>query len=99
VRNRLKVASAISNAQALIAVREEFGSFDEYIWGFVGGAPKVNSFRSYKALPASTAASDAMAKDLKIRGFRFVGTTICYAYMQAAGLVNDHEVGCFARRA
>ncbi|MCI0839561.1 MAG: DNA-3-methyladenine glycosylase I [Chloroflexi bacterium] len=95
VRNKLKVASAISNAQALIAVREEFGSFDEYIWGFVGGEPKVNSFRSYKDLPATTAESDAMSKDLKKRGFRFVGTTICYAYMQSAGMVDDHEVKCF----
>ncbi len=98
VRNKLKVASAISNAQALIAVREEFGSFDGYIWGFVGGEPKVNRFRSYKELPASTPESDTMAKDLKKRGFRFVGTTICYAYMQSAGMVNDHELGCFARR-
>jgi len=97
VRNKLKVASAISNAQAFIAVREEFGSFDEYIWGFVGGEPKVNSFRSYKELPASTAESDAMSKDLKKRGFRFVGTTICYAYMQSVGMVDDHEVGCFRR--
>ena len=97
VRNKLKVASAISNAQALIAVREEFGSFDEYIWGFVGGKPKVNAFRSYKELPATTAESDAMSKDLKQRGFRFVGTTICYAYMQSVGMVDDHEVGCFRR--
>ncbi len=95
VRNKLKVASAISNAQAFIAVREEFGSFDEYIWGFVGGKPKVNSFRSYEELPASTAESGAMSKDLKKRGFRFVGTTICYAYMQSAGMVDDHEVACF----
>jgi DNA-3-methyladenine glycosylase I len=95
VRNKLKVASAISNAQMLIAVREEFGSFDEYIWGFVGGKPKVNSFRSYKDLPSSTEESDAMSKDLKKRGFRFVGTTICYAYMQSAGMVDDHEVKCF----
>ncbi len=97
VRNKLKVASAISNAQALMAVREEFGSFDEYIWEFVGGKPKVNTFRSYKDLPASTAESDAMSKDLKKRGFRFVGTTICYAYMQSVGMVDDHEVGCFRR--
>jgi DNA-3-methyladenine glycosylase I len=95
VRNKLKVASAISNAQMLMAVREEFGSFDEYIWGFVGGKPKVNSFRSYKDLPSSTEESDAMSKDLKKRGFRFVGTTICYAYMQSAGMVDDHEVKCF----
>ncbi|MCH7484634.1 MAG: DNA-3-methyladenine glycosylase I [Chloroflexi bacterium] len=97
VRNKLKVASAISNAQALIAVREEFGSFDSYIWGFVGGKPKVNSFRSYKELPATTPESDAMAKDLKQRGFRFVGPTVCYAHMQSVGMVDDHEVGCFRR--
>ncbi len=95
VRNKLKVASAISNAQAFIAVREEFGSFDGYVWRFVGGKPKVNSFRSYEELPASTAESDAVSKDLKKRGFRFVGTTICYAYMQSAGMVDDHEVTCF----
>jgi DNA-3-methyladenine glycosylase I len=95
VRNRLKVSSAISNAQALLAVRAEFGSFDDYIWRFVGGAPKVNAWKSYKDLPASTPESDVMSKDLRRRGFRFVGSTICYAYMQATGLVNDHEVSCF----
>ena len=98
IRNRLKIASAISNARAFLAVREEYATFDAYIWRAVGGAPKVNSFRSYKELPATTPESDAMSKDLKKRGFRFVGSTICYAYMQSAGLVNDHEVGCFARR-
>jgi DNA-3-methyladenine glycosylase I len=95
VRNRLKIASAVSNAQALIAVREEFGTFDAYAWRFVGGAPKVNRFRSYRELPAASAESDAMSKELRKRGFRFAGSTICYAYMQSAGLVNDHEVGCF----
>ena len=95
VRNRLKIGSAITNAQAFLAVREEFGSFDIYIWGFVAGSPKVNSFRELKELPATTAESDVMSKELKRRGFRFVGSTICYAFMQSAGLVNDHEVTCF----
>ena len=94
VRNRMKIESAIGNARALLAVREEFGSFDAYIWRFVGGAPKRNAFRSLAELPASTAESDAMSKDLKKRGFRFVGSTICYAFMQAVGMVNDHEVEC-----
>ena len=98
IRNRLKIESAISNARAFLAVREEYATFDAYIWRFVGGAPKMNSFRSYRELPATTPESDAMSKDLRARGFRFVGSTICYAYMQSAGLVNDHEVGCFARR-
>jgi len=95
VRNRMKIESAIGNARALLAVREEFGSFDAYIWRFVGGAPKRNAFRSLDELPASTPESDAMGKDLKKRGFRFVGSTICYAFMQAVGMVNDHEGGCF----
>ena len=95
VRNRLKVASTISNAQAVLRVREELGSFDAYIWRFVGGAPKKNAFRSMRDVPAKTAESDAMSKDLGKRGFRFVGSTICYAFMQATGMVNDHEVGCF----
>jgi DNA-3-methyladenine glycosylase I len=95
VRNRAKIESTIGNAQAVIAAREEFGSFDAYIWGFVGGTPKRNAFKSLRDLPSSTAESDAMSKDLKKRGFRFVGTTICYAFMQATGMVNDHEVGCF----
>ena len=95
VRNRMKIESAIGNARALLAVREEFGSFDAYIWRFVGGAPKRNAFRSLGELPASTPESDAMSKDLKKRGFRFVGSTICYAFMQAVGMVNDHEVECF----
>jgi len=95
VRNRLKVASAIGNAKAFLRVREEFGSFDRYIWQFVGGKPIVNARKSMKELPARTAESDAMSKDLKKRGFNFVGTTICYAFMQAVGMVNDHLVTCF----
>jgi DNA-3-methyladenine glycosylase I len=95
VRNRLKIESTISNARAFLKVQEEFGSFDAYIWAFVGGAPKVNAFERLADLPASTTISDRMSKDLKKRGFRFVGSTICYAFMQATGLVNDHEVGCF----
>jgi DNA-3-methyladenine glycosylase I len=95
VRNGLKITSAIDNARAFIAVRQEFGSFDAYVWRFVGGAPKVNAFKSIREVPATTPESDAMSKDLKKRGFRFVGSTICYAFMQSAGLVNDHEVTCF----
>jgi DNA-3-methyladenine glycosylase I len=95
VRNRLKIASAIDNAKALLAVRREFGTFDAYIWRFVGGVPKRNDFRELGDLPASTTESDAMSKDLRKRGFRFVGSTICYAFMQAVGMVNDHEVPCF----
>lgn len=98
VRNRLKVASAIRNAKAFLEVQAEFGTFDAYIWGFVGGRPKVNSWKSPKEIPTRTAESDAMSKDLKKRGFNFVGTTICYAFMQAAGLVNDHTVDCFRHR-
>jgi DNA-3-methyladenine glycosylase I len=95
VRNRLKIDSAIENAKAFLRVQEEFGSFDRYIWQFVGGAPRVNSRRTLKQVPARTPESDAMSKDLKRRGFKFVGSTICYAFMQAVGLVNDHVVGCF----
>ena len=95
VRNRLKIAAAIGNAQAFLAVAEEFGSFDAYIWQFVGGRPRVNAWRTLRELPASTAESDAMSKDLKRRGFRFVGSTICYAFMQAVGMVNDHAEDCF----
>lgn len=98
VRNRLKVDSAIQNAQAFLAVQQEFGTFDDYIWRFVDGQPKQNAWRSLKEVPASTAESDAMSKDLKRRGFRFVGSTICYAFMQAVGMVNDHLVGCFRHR-
>jgi len=95
VRNRLKIAAAISNAKAFLAVQREFGSFDRYIWRFVGGRPLQNRRRSMKGVPASSPESDAMSKDLKKRGFRFVGSTICYAFMQATGLVNDHLVSCF----
>lgn len=98
VRNRLKVSSTISNAQAFLAVQKEFGSFDAYIWRFVDGKPVVNHRASLKELPARTDVSDAMSKDLKKRGFRFVGTTICYAMMQAIGMVNDHTVDCFRHR-
>ena len=95
VRNRMKIEATIGNAKALLAAREEFGSFGTYIWRFVGGVPKRNTFRDLRELPASTPQSDAMSKDLKKRGFRFVGTTICYAFMQAVGMVNDHEMTCF----
>ncbi len=94
VRNRLKVSSAVSNAQAFLAVQKEFGSFDKYIWQFVGGKPRRNALKSQKEIQARTAESDAMSKDLKKRGFRFVGTTICYAFMQAVGMVNDHTADC-----
>jgi DNA-3-methyladenine glycosylase I len=95
VRNRLKISAAIQNAKAFLAVQEEFGSFDHYIWRFVGGRPKQNRRRSMNSVPARTPQSDAMSKDLLDRGFKFVGSTICYAYMQATGMVNDHLVGCF----
>ena len=95
VRNRLKVAASVTNAVAFLAVQEEFGSFDAYIWDFVDGRPRQNRFPRLADIPASTSVSEAMSKDLKRRGFRFVGGTICYAFMQAAGLVNDHEIGCF----
>lgn len=97
VRNRLKIAATISNAQAFLAVRKQFGTFDKYIWKFVGGKPKENSWSESDRLPASTPESDAMSKDLKARGFRFVGSTICYAFMQATGMVNDHARDCFRR--
>ncbi len=95
VRNRLKIESAVSNARAFLAAQKEFGSFDRYIWRFVGGATRVNRWHRMGPIPARTPESDAMSKDLKARGFRFVGSTICYAYMQAAGMVNDHAVECF----
>ena len=95
VRNRLKIASAVQNAKAFLRIQSEFGSFDQYIWQFVGGRPRVNSRRSLKQVPARTLESDAMSKDLKKRGFNFVGSTICYAFMQAVGMVNDHAVKCF----
>lgn len=95
VRNRLKVTSTVTNAQAFLRVQAEFGSFDRYIWQFVGGAPRRNAFRTLGDIPAQTPEAVAMSRDLKKRGFRFVGPTICYAFMQAAGLVNDHVVTCF----
>lgn len=95
VRNRLKVKAGIQNARAFLAVQREFGSFDAYIWRFVNGYPKKNAIASLEDIPARTAESDAMSKDLIERGFKFVGPTICYAYMQAVGLVNDHTADCF----
>jgi DNA-3-methyladenine glycosylase I len=95
IRNQLKIASAIQNARAFLAVQKEFGSFDRYIWQFVDGKPRVNAWRLGGMLPARTEESDAMSKELKKRGFNFVGSTICYAFMQAMGLVNDHAVECF----
>ena len=94
-RNRLKIAATIQNAKAFLQVQKEFGSFDRYIWQFIGGKPKQNRRRSMREVPASTPESDAMSKDLKKRGFTFVGPTICYAFMQAVGMVNDHIVDCF----
>lgn len=99
VRNRLKIKAAIINARAFLAVQKEFGSFDAYIWRFVDGKPIRNRRRSMQQVPTRTAISDAMSKDLKKRGFKFVGSTICYAFMQATGLVNDHLVSCFRHRA
>ena len=97
IRNRLKIAAAIENAGAFLAVKKEFGSFDRYIWQFVGGRPRRNKFCTPKEVPARTPESDAMSQDLIRRGFKFVGPTICYAFMQAVGMVNDHTVGCFRR--
>ena len=98
IRNRLKVQSAIVNARCFLAVQKEFGSFDRYIWQFTGAKTRVNRFRSLGEIPAHTTESDAMSKDLRGRGFKFVGSTICYAFMQAAGMVNDHLVNCFRHR-
>jgi DNA-3-methyladenine glycosylase I len=98
VRNRLKIAAAVQNARAFLTVQKEFGSFDKYIWQFVDGKPRRNAWKLGHSLPASTIESDAMSKDLKKRGFTFVGTTICYAFMQAMGMVNDHAVECFRYR-
>lgn len=95
VRNRMKIAATITNARAFQIIQSEFGSFEKYIWRFVDGVPRQNRRRTLKQIPAKTALSDAMSKDLKSRGFAFVGSTICYAYMQAAGMVNDHMVNCF----
>jgi len=99
VRNRLKIEGTVKNAKAFLTVQEEFGSFNAYIWQFVGGAPIVNTRQPGERMPATTPESDAMSKALKKRGFTFVGSTICYAFMQATGMVNDHIVGCPARRA
>jgi len=98
VRNRLKVQATITNARAFLAVQREFGSFDAYIWRFIGGQPKQHRRRRMRDVPASTRASDAMSRDLKKRGFRFAGSTICYAFMQAVGMVNDHTIDCFRHR-
>ena len=97
IRNRLKVESSIRNAKEFLKIQKEFGSFDSYIWQFVGGQPKQNAWKTPKQLPARTAESDAMSKDLKRRGFNFVGSTICYAFMQAVGMVDDHLESCFVR--
>jgi DNA-3-methyladenine glycosylase I len=98
VRNRAKIESAVKNAKAFLDVQKEFGSFDAYLWRFVNGEPRVNAFESLKEVPATTAESDALSKDLKKRGFNFVGSTICYAMMQAVGMVNDHLTTCFLYR-
>ena len=95
VRNRAKIEGAITNAQAFLAVQEQYGNFDEFIWQFVGGKPIVNHWRSANQIPSSTVHSDAMSKALRKRGFKFAGTTICYAFMQAVGMVNDHTISCF----
>jgi len=98
VRNRLKVAAAVQNAGAFLRVQSEHGSFDRYIWQFVGGKPRMNAWRTMRQVPSRTVQSDAMSEDLKGRGFTFVGSTICYAFMQAVGMVNDHTVDCFRYR-
>ena len=97
IRNRLKVEAAVTNAQAFLAVQKEFGSFDQYVWQFVGGKPKLNRRRTMAGVPATSPESDALSKDLKKRGFRFVGSTIVYAFMQAVGMVDDHLNGCVAK--
>src|SRR6187549_2839815 len=99
VRNRLKIESTIDNAKAFLRIQKEFGSFNAYVWAFVGGKPRSNTRKTMKDVPASTPESDALSKDLKRRGFRFVGTTICYAFMQAVGMVNDHTIDCFRYQA
>jgi DNA-3-methyladenine glycosylase I len=98
VRNRLKVQSAVRNAKAFLAVRSEFGTFDAYVWRFVDGKPRVNRWRTLREIPPRTPESDALSKDLLGRGFNFVGSTICYAFMQAVGMVNDHTTDCFRRK-
>ena len=95
IRNKLKIRATVTNAKAFLEIQEEFGTFDKYIWQFTGGKMLVNRWKSMSEIPASTKESDAMSKDLKKQGFKFVGSTICYAFMQAAGMVNDHIVGCF----
>jgi len=95
VRHRLKIESAVGNARSFLAVQKEFGSFDAYVWRFTGGRPKVNSWQTLRQIPARTPESDALSEDLRKRGFRFVGSTICYAFMQAVGMVNDHVIGCW----
>jgi len=95
IRNRLKIAATIANARAFLEIQKEFGSFDAYIWRFVGGHPKQNAWKTHQRVPPKTPESDALSKDLQKRGFRFVGSTICYAFMQATGMVNDHLVSCF----
>ena len=97
VRNRLKVNSAVTNAELFLGIQQEFGSFDKYVWSFVGGKPRVNVRRSLRDIPAKTAESDALSGDLSKRGFKFVGSTICYAFMQAVGMVDDHTSDCFRR--
>jgi len=99
VRNRLKLQAAVRNARAFLDVQKELGSFDAYVWRFVDGQPRQNTHRSMKEVPATTSISDAMSRDLRRRGFSFVGSTICYAFMQATGMVNDHLVDCFRHRA
>lgn len=99
VRNRLKVTSTVGNAKAFLRIQQEFGSFDAYVWRFVGGQPRLNRRRTLRGVPARTPESDALSRDLLRRGFKFVGSTICYALMQAVGLVNDHTVDCFRYRA
>jgi DNA-3-methyladenine glycosylase I len=98
VRNNSKVYAAVQNAKAFLAVQKEFGCFDNYIWQFTGGNPRKNTWKTLKEVPAKTAESDAMSKDLEKRGFKFVGSTICYAFMQATGMVNDHTVDCFRHK-
>jgi DNA-3-methyladenine glycosylase I len=98
VRNRLKIEGTVRNARAFLAIQREFGSFDRYVWTFVGNAPRVNRWRTMKDIPSRTAESDALSRDLKTRGFTFVGSTICYAFMQAVGMVDDHTLDCFRRQ-
>jgi DNA-3-methyladenine glycosylase I len=98
IRNRLKITAAIDNAKAFLEVQKEFGSFDKFLWSFVDGKPRQNRFKRLKEIPSRTPESDAMSRELKKRGFRFVGSTICYAFMQAVGMVNDHIVSCYRHK-